>query len=159
MPSIAYTLFASALLCTSGVALAQTPKEIHVTQHAKGEFEVKIAPISGPDEALGRMSLDKIFHGDLDATSTGQMMANRDESTGTAVYVAIETVTGTLAGHKGSFMLAHRGMMNKGGQELSVVVVPASGTGALAGLTGDLDIIIEGGKHFYEFSYTLPAPQ
>ncbi len=85
------------------------------------------------------------------------MMASRDEKAKTGVYVAIETVTGTLKGRKGSFILAHRGMMSPAGQELSVVITPASGTGELAGISGDLEIILEGGKHSYVLRYTLPA--
>ncbi len=132
-------------------------KEANMSDQARGAFDVKIVPISGKEEALGRLSIDKVYHGDLDATGTGQMMASRDEKTGTGVYVAIETVTGTLKGRKGSFLLAHRGMMSAAGQDLNIVIVPASGTGALAGIAGDLEIIIEGGKHSYVLRYTLPA--
>lgn len=128
-----------------------------MSDQAKGEFDVIIAPISGPAEALSRLSIDKQFHGDLVATGVGQMMASRDEKTKAAVYVAIETVTGTLKGKNGSFLLAHRGMMSPAGQELSVVIVPASGAGELAGISGDLEIIIEGGKHSYVLRYTLPT--
>lgn len=128
-----------------------------MSDQARGEFDVKVVPISGKEEPLGRMSIDKTYHGDLDATGTGQMMASRDERTGAAVYVAIETVTGTLKGRKGSFMLAHRGMMSAAGHELNVVIVPASGTDGLTGISGDLEIIIEGGKHSYVLRYALPA--
>jgi len=132
-------------------------REANVPNHASGEFDVKIVPVSGADETLGRMSIDKVYHGDLDATGTGQMMASRDDKTRTGVYVAIETVTGALKGRKGSFMLAHRGMMSPAGQDLDIVIVPSSGTGALAGIAGNLEIIIEGGKHNYVLRYTLPA--
>lgn len=131
--------------------------EATMSAQAKGEFDVKIVPVSAADEALGRMSIDKHYHGDLDATGIGQMMASSDGKAGTGVYVAIETVNGALKGKKGSFMLAHRGMMSPAGQDLSVVIVPASGTGELKGISGDLDIIIEGGKHSYVLRYTLPA--
>lgn len=132
-------------------------KEANVSGSASGDFDVKITPVSGPDEPMGRMSIDKAYHGDLDATGTGQMMASRDEKTGAAVYVAIETVTGSLKDRKGSFMLAHRGMMSPAGHELNVVIVPASGTDGLKGISGDLEIVIEGGKHSYVLRYTLPA--
>ncbi len=138
-------------------AKAAVSKETRVSEMAVGEFDVKIAPVSGADEVLSRFSIDKQYHGDLVATGVGQMMANRDEQAKTGVYVAIETVAGTLKGRKGSFLLAHRGTMSPAGQELSVIITPASGTGELAGISGDLEIILEGGKHSYVLRYTLPA--
>jgi hypothetical protein len=141
------------LLATiSTPALAKEP----VMQHAKGEFEVKLAPVSAADEPVMRMSIDKQFHGDLEATSIGQMMAGGNEVNGARVYVALETVTGSLGGKSGSFILVHRGTMTTGGQELSVIVVPDSGTGELKGISGMLNIQITGGKHFYTMDYTLP---
>lgn len=128
-----------------------------MSSQAKGEFDVKIVPVSGANEPMGRMSIAKTYHGDLEASATGQMMASRDEKTGAAVYVAIETVSGSLGGRKGSFILAHRGMMGPAGQDLNVVIVPSSGTGALAGIAGDLEILVEGGKHGYVLRYTLPT--
>jgi Protein of unknown function (DUF3224) len=125
-------------------------------QHAKGEFDVKLATISTADEPVMRMSLDKAFHGDLEATSIGQMMAGGNEANQSRVYVALETVTGSLAGKSGSFILAHRGTMTAKGQELVVIIVPDSGTGALAGISGTLDIQITDGKHFYTLDYHLP---
>jgi hypothetical protein len=127
-----------------------------VMQHAKGEFEVKLAPVSATDEPVMRMSIDKQFHGDLEATSIGQMMAGGNEANGARVYVALETVTGSLGGKSGSFILVHRGTMTSSAQELSVIVVPDSGTGELKGISGTLDIQITGGKHFYTMEYTLP---
>jgi Protein of unknown function (DUF3224) len=124
--------------------------------HAKGTFEVKMAPVSVADEPVMRMSIDKQFHGDLEATSIGQMMAGGNEANGARVYVALETVTGTLAGKSGSFILAHRGTMTATGQELSVIIVPDSGTGELKGISGTLDIQITDGKHFYTMDYMLP---
>jgi Protein of unknown function (DUF3224) len=124
--------------------------------HAKGTFEVKMAPVSVADEPVMRMSIDKQFHGDLEATSIGQMMAGGNEANGARVYVALETVTGTLAGKSGSFILAHRGTMTTTGQELSVIIVPDSGTGELKGISGTLDIQITDGKHFYTMDYMLP---
>jgi len=126
-----------------------------------GEFEVKLNP-QKPDNpeaesgGLGRMSLDKRFHGALEATSKGEMLSIMTEVKGSGVYVAIERVTGTLGGRRGSFILHHRGIMTRGVPELSVTVVPDSGTGDLTGLAGEMQIKIPGGKHFYEFSYTLP---
>ena len=127
-----------------------------------GPFEVKIVPQkpdNPPAEAanLGRMSIDKQFHGELEAISHGEMLAAMSEFKGSGGYVALERVTGTLQGRNGSFVLQHRGVMDRGAQQLSVTVVPDSGTGALAGLTGSMNIRIEpGGKHFYDFDYTLP---
>jgi Protein of unknown function (DUF3224) len=127
-----------------------------VMSQAKGEFEVKLAPVSAADEPVMRMSIDKQFHGDLEATSIGQMMAGGNEANGARVYVALETVTGSLGGKSGSFILVHRGTMTSSAQELSVIVVPDSGTGELKGISGTLDIQITGGKHFYTMDYTLP---
>jgi Protein of unknown function (DUF3224) len=129
----------------------------NVMMHAKGEFEVKLAPVSSADEPVMRMSIDKQFHGDLEASSIGQMMAGGTEADGARVYVALETVTGILGGKSGSFILAHRGTMTKTVQELSVIVVPDSGTGELKGISGTLDIQITDGKHFYTMDYMLPA--
>ena len=125
-------------------------------QHAKGEFSVKLQPVSAQGEAPARMSIDKAFSGDLAATSQGQMMMDAVEANGARVYVALETVTGTLDGKSGSFILAHRGTMTKDGQALSVIIVPDSGTGELTGIDGTLDIQITGGKHFYALDYALP---
>jgi hypothetical protein len=126
-----------------------------------GEFEVKVNPQKADNAeaekaGLGRMSLDKRFHGALDATSTGEMLSLMSEVKGSGVYVAIEKVIGKLEGRSGSFVLHHRGTMTRGVPELSVTVTPDSGTGELAGLTGEMQINRPGGKHFYEFSYALP---
>lgn len=124
--------------------------------HAAGEFEVKLKPVSSADEPVMRMSLDKQFHGDLEASSVGQMMAGGNEANGARVYVALETVAGSLKGKTGSFVLAHRGTMTKDAQALSVIIVPETGTGELAGIAGELGIDIRDGKHFYTLNYTLP---
>ena len=130
-------------------------------QHASGTFEVKLNP-QKPDNQeaesanLGRMSIDKQFHGDLEATSKGEMLSAITDVKGSAGYVAIERVSGALQGRHGSFVLQHNGIMTRGAPQLTVVVVPDSGTDQLAGLSGALTIRIEGGKHFYEFDYTLP---
>jgi hypothetical protein len=131
-----------------------------MTQRATGPFDVKLIP-QKPDsdvaEAanLGRMSIDKQFHGDLVGTSKGEMIAAQTEVKGSAGYVAMERVTGTLNGRKGSFVLQHSATMNRGVPELSITVVPDSGTEQLTGLAGKMNIIITGGKHSYEFDYTL----
>lgn len=123
---------------------------------AKGTFEVKLKPQTDEgDPAIGRMSIDKQFQGDLEGSSKGQMLAVQGEVKGSAGYVAMERVVGTLAGREGSFALQHTGTMNRGVPELSVTVVPDSGTGELAGLSGKMTIIIDGGKHSYQFEYTL----
>jgi hypothetical protein len=132
-----------------------------MTKHAEGTFDVKTSPIA-PDEAtsgtpIGRFALDKQFHGYLVATSKGEMLGAGNPATGTAGYVAIEHVTGTLAGHSGSFALQHFGTMEYGKFELMVKVVPGSGTGDLAGISGTMTIIIAGGKHSYSFDYSLPT--
>ena len=129
-----------------------------MSKNAIGTFEVKVAPLAedkGEGSTLGRMSIDKQFHGDLEARSTGEMLTAMTEVKGSAGYVAIERVSGTLQGRKGSFVLLHRGIMTGGAQELSLTVVPDSGSGQLVGLTGKMEIKIVEGKHFYEFGYTL----
>ena len=130
-----------------------------LNQFAKGSFVVKVLPLvfEGQPEAgaLGRMSIDKEISGDLVATSKGQMLSAGTETKGSAGYVAIEHVVGTLHGRKGSFTLQHSGTMNRGAPSLSVSVVPDSGTGELVGLIGDFKIIRVAGKHSYEFNYSL----
>lgn len=127
---------------------------------AKGPFEVKLEPqpaTRGIEPAsLGRMTIDKQFHGDLQAASLGEMLSAMGQVQGSAGYVAIERVTGSLHGKQGSFVLQHHGIMNRGAPQLSVTVVPDSGTEALTGLTGSMQIQIEQGKHFYVFDYELP---
>jgi hypothetical protein len=133
-----------------------------MTRHASGTFDVKTTPLPADDAVMGtligRYSLAKHYHGDLEATAKGEMLGAGDPSSGNAGYVAIEQVNGTLHGHTGSFALQHIGMMESGsGAKLSVVVVPGSGTAQLTGLAGTLNIINKNGKHSYEFDYTLPA--
>lgn len=135
-------------------------KEKKVTSHAKGPFEVKLAPLSSPDSALpgsiGRMSIDKQFHGDLEATSKGEMLTGGTAVKGSAGYVAMEQVTGKLNGRNGSFLLQHSATMNRGVPQLWITVVPDSGTDQLVGLSGTMNIVITDGKHAYDFEYTLP---
>lgn len=126
--------------------------------HAAGTFDVKLAPqpVAFEESELGRLSIDKVFHGDLEGTSKGEMVAFRTPVQGSAGYVAMERVTATLHGRGGTFVLQHSGTMNRGAQQLAVNVVPDSGTDELEGLAGSMKIIIEGGQHLYEFDYTLP---
>ena len=123
---------------------------------ASGSFDVKVVPQPGVDGSpIGRMTIDKQFHGDLDATSVGEMVTTATESAGSRVYVALERVTGTLAGRSGSFVLMHAGTMTRDGMSLSVTVAPASGTGALAEISGTLTITIVDKQHLYDFDYIL----
>jgi Protein of unknown function (DUF3224) len=128
---------------------------------ARGTFEVKLSPLAAHDAEAGsplaRMSIDKVFRGDLDAISIGEMLAAGTSVKGSAGYVAIERVTGNLAGRAGGFVFQHTGTMNRGAPTLSVSVVPDSGTGELAGLAGIMNIIITNGQHAYDFEYTIPA--
>ena len=148
-------VIAAILLTLATAAGASSPKELPMN-HATGEFDVKMKPVSATDEPVMRMSIDKQFSGDLVADSVGQMMAGGNEANGARVYVALETVTGSLKGRAGSFILAHRGTMTKNGQALSVIIVPDTGTDQLTGISGELGIDIRDGKHFYTLDYTLP---
>jgi hypothetical protein len=140
----------------------QKEKRPLMTTHASGTFDVKVTPQGtevDPTAAVGRFSLDKQFHGDFSGTSKGVMLAMSTAVSGSAGYVAMEQVTGTLNGRSGMFALQHTGTMTRGAPQLSVTVVPDSGTGELAGLSGKMDIKITDGKHFYEFDYAIaPAP-
>ncbi len=126
------------------------------TRKAAGRFDVKLTPVGQADAPISGMTFDKVFHGDLEATSTGQMLAVRNAENGSAGYVAMERVTGTLAGRHGAFAMQQSGSMTKEGQSLSVSVVPGSGVDGLTGLSGTMEIIVQGGKHDYVFHYTLP---
>lgn len=126
--------------------------------HVKGEFQVKLLPQT--DERtiplFARMTIDKEFHGELSGTSQGQMLSAGTAVPNSAGYVAIEKVTGTLEGKKGSFVLQHSAIMDKGQPSLSVIVIPDSGSEELTGISGELDIIRKDGKHFYDFQYKMP---
>lgn len=159
------SVIAGMCLCLAALAAhAQAPlqnsnstqKEKIMKKHASGTFDVKMNPQTSYDESIGRMSIDKQLHGDLEATSKGEFLGAYGSVKGSAGYVAMEKVTGTLNGRSGTFVLQHSGTMTQGTPQLTVTVVPDSGTGQLVGLTGSLTIKIEGGKHFYEFDYTLP---
>jgi hypothetical protein len=149
----------------AGTALAQTTPALatrtaamHDT--ATGEFVVKLQPLAfegqGDGSSLGRMSIDKTISGDLIATTRGQMLSAMGTVKGSAGYVALERVEGTLKGRKGSFVLQHTGTMDRGAPSLHISVVPDSGTGELAGLAGSFNIVNANGKHSYTFAYTLP---
>ncbi len=131
--------------------------------HASGTFEVKLLPQaladSVADPTLGRMTVAKTFSGDLQGTSKGETLTAMTPVKGSAGYVAIERVSGTLQGRGGTFVLHHMGTMNRGAPQLTITVVPDSGTGDLVGLAGTLDIKIVDGKHFYTFDYVLPEKE
>jgi hypothetical protein len=135
-------------------------REAAAMHQVTGSFDVKVAP-QKPDNpqaeasGLGRMSLDKQFHGPLEAASQGEMLSFLDREKGSGGYVAMERVTGKLDGNSGSFVLQHNATMNRGAPDLNIIVVPDSGTGELTGISGSMKIRIENGKHFYDFDYTI----
>ena len=155
------------ILCVAlGLAVSAFPppvpqqKGAAMTKHANGTFDVTIKPQTDAgvgDPTVGRMSIDKQYHGDLEGTGQGQMLAGMAaEVKDSGAYVAIERVRGTLNGRKGSFAVHHRGIMNRGAQDLVITVIPDSGTGELTGIAGTMTIDIRDGKHFYTVDYTLP---
>lgn len=129
--------------------------------HATGPFDATLTPQPADDysdgKSLARLTIDKQFHGDLEATSKGQMLSAMGGVQGSAGYVAIERVTGTLGGRRGTFVLQHDGMMNRGAPTLVITVVPDSGTDELTGVAGTMTIDITNGKHTYTFDYTLES--
>ncbi len=129
-----------------------------MTQHAMGTFEVKLTTQDDKsgDPLIGRMTIDKQWAGDMTGASKGQMLTGGDVRTGSAGYVAIEKFDGTVKGRKGSFIFQHSATMTSGKGDLTITVVPSSGTDQLKGISGTLTIKIEGGKHFYDFEYSLP---
>jgi hypothetical protein len=133
-----------------------------MTVHATGKFEVTLAPIGTDDKAegstLGRLAVEKRFDGDLVGGSKGEMMTAMTGTEGSAGYVAIERFLGTLHGRTGSFVLQHGGIMTRGAPQLTILVVPDSGTDQLVGLAGRMAIVITDGQHSYDFQYTLPDP-
>ena len=158
----------AALVCcvlwpASGFAIhAQDTKgseKMPVQGIAKGTFDVKIAPVETAhkeEKGIARYSLDKVYHGDLEGTGVGEMLASMGTVKTSGTYVAMEVVSGKLTGKKGTFALGHIGTMQGGKQDLSINVVPDSGTGELAGISGKLNIIIgPDGKHSYEFEYKI----
>jgi len=159
--SVILMLICALVFNVAGAFTQNKPKQGKVmTNRASGTFEVKLNPQEqGADMPVGRMSIDKQFQGDLVGTSKGQMlMASSSSVKNSAGYVAIEKVTGTLNGRRGSFYLQHNGVMTRGAGELTITVIPDSGTDQLVGLRGKMNIIIAEGKHSYEFEYTLAEP-
>jgi hypothetical protein len=160
-PLILATIAIQAQTTQTNPKSSTSTKKAVMSLHATGPFEVKIDP-QPPDEkgggaAIGRMFLDKQFHGHLEATSKGTMLAaGTGAKNSSGGYVALEIVTGTLKGRTGTFVLQHSATMNRGVPNLSVTVVPDSGTGQLTGLAGKMNIIIADGKHSYDLEYTLP---
>jgi hypothetical protein len=146
------------VLCLGAMAVGVADAQ---TQRAAGTFDVKIGTLPLADSAagatLGRMSIDKQYHGALEGTGKGEMLTAGSAVEGSGAYVAIERVAGKLDGRSGTFVLQHSGVMAHGSQQLSVTVAPDSGTGELTGIAGKMNIVIEGGKHSYTFEYTLPA--
>ena len=131
-----------------------------MTTRVTGPFDVKIAPLEAYNQNeganLGRMSIDKQFHGDLEATSKGEMLGALDRAKNSGGYVALERVTGTLGGRKGSFVFQHSSTMMRGVQNQNIIVVPESGTDELVGLSGKMVVVIAAdGKHSYEFDYSI----
>jgi Protein of unknown function (DUF3224) len=156
-------VFAVILLSIGSAMPCAAQKEGVVAMHAAGPFDVKLQAQGEPDKAegstLARYSLDKLYHGDLEGTSKGTMLTAGTDVKGSAGYVAMERVTGSLQGRSGSFVLQHSGTLARGEPQQSITVVPDSGTGQLAGITGKMTVIIVEGKHSYEFEYSLPAAQ
>ena len=156
-----------ALVCaTCGATLSGTQNtpvnRFAVTTHARGTFDVKVTPDSQVDNdrspGFGRLRLDKTFHGDLVATSVGEMLAAGTAVQGSAGYVALERVTGSLNGRAGSFVLQHSGSMQGASMQLAISVVPDSGTDQLTGLSGTMRIVIAAdGTHSYDLEYRLPG--
>jgi hypothetical protein len=148
------------ILRGGGVVSDAIQQETVMTTRASGTFEVQLSPLTTYENVegspLGRMSIDKQFHGDLEGTSKGEMLTAFGGVKGSAGYVAIERVTGTLHGRSGSVALQHSGTMTRGAQHLTISVVPDSGTDELVGITGTLMIVIEDGKHTYVLDYTIP---
>jgi hypothetical protein len=153
----AAAIAAALLLACTATASARGDK---MMGRAAGAFDVTVVsqtPAGGEEPAVGRMTIDKQFHGDLEATSKGQMLTGMSAVEGSGAYVAVERVEGTLGGRKGSFLLYHVGTMERGAPSLAIKVVPDSGTRELEGLTGTMTIEIkDGGKHFYAFAYEVP---
>jgi hypothetical protein len=133
-------------------------KEAIMTSHATGPFDVKMIPQDDKaGDGLSRILLDKQYHGDLEGTAKGEMLTGGVSANHSGAYVAMEKFTGTLHGRSGSFVLHHTGIMTNGKPDLTILVAPDSGTGQLEGITGRMTInVAAGGKHSYDFEYTLP---
>jgi hypothetical protein len=133
-------------------------EETLMTKRARGAFEVQLVP-EPSDDFIGRMSIDKHFKGDLEANSKGQMLSSSTEFEGSAGYVAMERVSGTLHGRRGTFVLQHNGAMNRGVSQQTISVVPDSGTGELVGLAGKMTITVTDGRHSYDFEYSVGSAE
>ena len=144
-----------ALLCLTLISANAEEKGKPMSHRASGSFEVKLEPI--PGEGFPRLKMAKQFHGDLEGSSAGEMTSVEGTVEGSGAYVAIERVAGTLHGRKGSFALVHSGTMRRGGEFSMIIrIVPDSGTGELTGLTGTMEIVLDGRNHFYHLDYVLP---
>lgn len=157
---------ALALLASSGCdanerepeSRAPDTEELAMSTQASGTFDVTITPEDSQEEdgiAMGRSAMEKRFEGDLEGSSVGTMLTAMTSVEGSAGYVALERVSGTLHGRSGTFVLQHSGTMDRGEQWLSVTVVPDSGTGDLTGLAGTMNIEIVEGEHSYTLGYSL----
>jgi hypothetical protein len=154
---IAAVLLASTLFSPAPI---QTNKKTAVSASANGTFDVKVTPqpaAESDDPSFTRFTVEKQFHGDMEGTSKVQMLAAGTAIKDSGGYVALEKVTATLAGRKGTFVLQHMGSMKGGAFNLNIAVVPDSGTDQLRGISGKFSIDIKDGKHFYAFDYSLPA--
>jgi hypothetical protein len=166
MRRIRFHAISAVMVAIATAAIAQSnpaspqKRTMPAMQTAEGTFEVKTAPLAVNDATAGttiaRYTLEKQYHGGLEATAKGEMMGVGSPASGTAGYVAMEQITGTLSGRKGSFALQHSSTMEAGKFEMNIRVVPGSGTEELAGIAGALTIAIANGKHAYRLEYTLP---
>ena len=157
MPIAIRTIRAFAFaFCLTTLHAQSTPKAPTMT-HATGTFEVKVLPTkNAPDPSIASYSINKTFHGDLEATSVGEMFSAGDPSTGNAGYIGIERVTGTLQGRTGTFAFMQMGIMSTGtAPQMTGNIVPGSGTGDLAGIHGTFTIIVAAGKHTYTIDYAI----
>ncbi len=146
------------VLALTAIHAAPATEEAHPMKTITGRFDVQMTPQgeASPDTGAATYRLDKRYHGPLDAAAAGTMLGHVTATKGSAGYVAIERVTGTLDGRKGSFVLQHSGLMDRGAKQLEIRVVPDSADGELVGLRGRMEIRIEsGGAHYYDFEYAL----
>ena len=160
-PMLATLVALTCHFAAPALAAPSTPGDHRMSTHISGSFSVTMTPAGTPQRAgrtaLGRMLLDKVYTGELAATASGEMLSAVTDTKGAAGYVAIEAITGVLQGRQGSFVVQHAGTMADGKQELSIVIVPHSGTGQLEGISGTMGIRIEAGQHFYDLDYSLPV--
>jgi hypothetical protein len=157
------TIFACLHFANQAIAVqsaANSPGAPRMTQHASGSFDITTTPAAPPDHqgrtAIGRMLLDKRYAGELAATGKGEMLTAVTDTHGSAAYVAIERISGTLNGKRGSFVIQHAGTMSAGGKHATINVVPDSGAGDLTGISGTLRLTLVERTHFYELDYVLP---